>query len=198
MKKLNLFIVFLIVSLLTIGCQKDQPEDKGPGKDQTTKTEEKKEEVKLYSTITSAEKTEENILPNFAWEETGNKVSINDYKGKVIFINLWATWCGPCKKEIPDLIEISKDLKDKEFKMFGISVLEKEEKSLDNYLKTNPIPYQILYGKDDFIKALEVSIKKKVEAIPMTIIVDKKFKIVEVIVGTRSKDDFMKLINKYL
>lgn len=171
---------------------------KDDNKQPPPKTEVKKEETKLYSPITSVENAAENVLPNFSWEENGKTVSINEYKGKVILINLWATWCGPCKKEIPDLMAISNDLKDKEFKIFGISVLEREEKNLENYLKTNPINYQILYGKDDFIKAIEKSIKKKVEAIPMTLIVDKKFKIVDVIVGSRTKSDFMNLISKYL
>lgn len=198
MKKLTLIISLLIISLLIFSCNKAEDENKEISKEKTTKTEEKKEEPKLYYSITSVEPTSENVLPNFSWDENGKTFSINDYKGKVLLINLWATWCGPCKKEIPDLMQISNDLKDKEFQMLGISVLERDEKSLDNYLKTNPITYKILYGKDDFIKGIEKSIKKKVEAIPMTLIVDKKFKIVEVIVGTRSKEDFMKLINKYL
>lgn len=198
MKKLTLIIPLLIISLLMFSCNKSEDENKEISKEKTTKTEEKKEEPKLYYSITSVESTSENVLPNFSWDENGKTVSINDYKGKVLLINLWATWCGPCKKEIPDLMQISNDLKDKEFQMLGVSVLERDEKSLDNYLKTNPITYKILFGKDDFIKGIEKSIKKKVEAIPMTLIVDKKFKIVEVIVGTRTKEDFMKLINKYL
>ncbi len=198
MKKLTLILSLLIISLLIFSCNKTEDENKEISKEKTTKTEEKKEEPKLYYSITSVESTSENVLPNFSWDENGKTVSINDYKGKVLLINLWATWCGPCKKEIPDLMQISNDLKDKEFQMIGVSVLERDEKSLDNYLKTNPITYKILYGKDDFVKGIEKSIKKKVEAIPMTLIVDKKFKIVEVIVGTRTKEDFMKLINKYL
>ncbi len=198
MKKLTLILSLLIISLLIFSCNKTEDENKEISKEKTTKTEEKKEEPKLYYSITSVESTSENVLPNFSWDENGKTVSINDYKGKVLLINLWATWCGPCKKEIPDLMQISNDLKDKEFQMIGVSVLERDEKSLDNYLKTNPITYKILHGKDDFVKGIEKSIKKKVEAIPMTLIVDKKFKIVEVIVGTRTKEDFMKLINKYL
>ncbi|MCX7833091.1 MAG: TlpA family protein disulfide reductase [Ignavibacteria bacterium] len=198
MKKLNLFVGIVILSLIAFGCNKKESETSDLNKQQTTKTEEKKEETKLYSTITSVDNAVENVLPNFSWEENGKTMSISEYKGKVLLINLWATWCGPCKKEIPDLMEIANDLKDKDFKMFGVSVLEREEKNLNSYLKTNPITYQILHGKQDFINAIEKATKQKIEAIPMTLIVDKKFKIVEVIVGTRSKADFMKLINKYL
>lgn len=198
MKKLNLILAILFISFIAFACVKDESEKKDTTKQQPPKTEEKKEEPKLYSTITSVDNAVENILPNFSWEENGKTVNINEYKGKVLLINLWATWCGPCKKEIPDLMSIADDLKDKEFKMFGISVLERDEKNLDNYLKTNPISYQILYGKQDFITAIEKATKQKIEAIPTTLIVDKKFKIVEVIVGSRSKENFMKLINKYL
>jgi thiol-disulfide isomerase/thioredoxin len=138
------------------------------------------------------------LAPSFELTDVdGKKVAFADYKGKVVLINFWATWCGPCKKEMPDLMAINQELIGKEFIMLGICVSDKEE-NLKNYLKTNPVSYKILFGNPELVTAFENASGQKMEGIPTTFIIDKNLRITETIVGSRSKDEFMSLIKKYL
>ncbi len=196
MNYLKIFSVVLILGLF-IGC--------GEKKETTqTKTETKQTEtkptVKQYFTVSSVEKPSgKGVVPNFTWDENGKKMSMSDLKGKTVLINLWATWCGPCKKEIPDLIAISNELKDKNFAMIGIQVFQKSgQQSLDDFLKTTPIPYTILDGNQELIEAFNIALGSEINGIPTTIIVDSEGKVAESFVGSRDKAGFLAIINKHL
>jgi Peroxiredoxin len=54
----------------------------------------------------------------------GGPIKLEDYKGKVVVVNLWATWCGPCRKEMPHLVELKNEYKDKGFEIIGLSIEE--------------------------------------------------------------------------
>lgn len=193
----SLFVLIFAVTLL--GCGDKKEENKGNvQQNSTTEKVEKPPEVKLYDVVSSVDNaTTKGIIPNFSWTNTDKKFELHENKGKVMLINFWATWCGPCKKEIPDLIEISQELKGDNFVMYGICVSDKEE-NLKNYLKANPIAYKILFGNSDLVKAFESASGTTIEAIPTTFIVDKNLKFVETIIGSKSKSEFMTLIKKHL
>lgn len=198
MKHLKAVLV-LILAVTLFNCG-DKKEDKSGDVQQNTTTSkvEPPPEVKLYDVVSSVDNaTTKGVIPNFSWTNTDKKFELHENKGKVMLINFWATWCGPCKKEIPDLIEISQELKGDNFVMYGICVSDKEE-NLKNYLKANPIAYKILFGNSDLVKAFESASGTTIEAIPTTFIVDKNLKFVETIVGSRSKSEFTALIKKYL
>ncbi|WP_105210286.1 TlpA family protein disulfide reductase [Streptococcus suis] len=67
-------------------------------------------------------------------DKDGNDVNLADYKGKKIYINVWATWCGPCQREIPELEEVYQEYKDKEDFVF-LSITSPEDAEFEN---TNP------------------------------------------------------------
>ncbi len=134
---------------------------------------------------------------DFSWVENGKEKKLSDYKGKVILLNFWATWCGPCKKELPDLSKLSTELEDKDFKLIGISV-DEQSAAVDNFLRSNQLSYTVLHEPNELVmKYMSVSGQND-NVIPQTYIIDKKGKIVETLIGSRSKDDFMKILNKYL
>ena len=125
-------------------------------------------------------------------------MSFSEYtKGKVVLLNFWGTWCGPCKMELPDLIQISKDLAGKDFVMIGIA-------------SENVAPDQAMLKVEKFatsagIPYLNFLINNKIResygginSIPNTFIINKKGEVVETIVGMKNKDYFMKAINKVL
>lgn len=115
MKKNLLIVCVLALSVMLAACSKKDSS--------TTSTDTKKESTSPTPTTTTGTTTNasasyfkvssvenasgKNVAPNFTWEENGKKMSMNDLKGNVVLVNLWATWCGPCKKEIPDLMKIS-------------------------------------------------------------------------------------------
>jgi peroxiredoxin len=134
---------------------------------------------------------------DFSWNENNQEKKLSDYKGKVILLNFWATWCPPCRKELPALSEIANDYKGKNFQMIGISV-DENPNALVNFLKSNSLSYTILHENSGLLdKYMDVAGGNQ-NVIPQTFIIDKNGKVVENIIGSQSKDDFVSIINKYL
>jgi peroxiredoxin len=82
----------------------------------------------------------------------GNAVRLADYKGKVILLNVWATWCGPCELEIPELVETYAKYKDQGVMVLGIS-LDDTAEMLREYAPKKQMNYPILLMQDDFDEA---------------------------------------------
>jgi thiol-disulfide isomerase/thioredoxin len=201
MKKIQI-IAFLIIAVLLFGCNK-KTENNDKTKEQP-KTENKKVEdnsggLKLYKMESIEISKEKNVAPNFTWTENGTKKSLNDFKGKVVLLNFWATWCGPCKKEMPDLSKISEELKDKDFKMIGLNVFQQPSApKIEDFLKTNALSYITVDGNDELVQAFAKASGNDMSAVPTTFILNKDGKIVETLVGGKEKEAFLKVINKYL
>lgn len=205
MRKNILIALALIFTIALSSCGKkdastttETKKDNTPAPTKTTDT--KTNSAASYYTVSSVTgSSSKNVSPNFAWEENGKKMSMADLKGNVVLVNLWATWCGPCKKEIPDLSKISQDMKDKNIKIIGVNVFQNpKSQPIGEFLASNPIPYTILDAGEDFVKAFADATKSEVEAVPTTFVVDKKGNIVETIVGARDEASFKSTINKYL
>jgi len=204
----KLIVVVLISAFALIGCGKgkettdkkqETPKTEAKNNPTETKTESAGSLSNLFK-ITGVEKSAgKKIAPNFSWEENGKKTSLADLKGKVVLVNFWATWCGPCIKEMPALSAISQELKDKNFKMIGVNVFQQPTaKKIEEFLTTNPVSYTILDGNDEVVSAFAQADGKEMDAVPTTFILDKEGKIVETLVGGRDKASFLQLIEKYL
>lgn len=153
------------------------------------------------SDFSSIKNSDDNVRKNesidFTWSENGKDVKLSDFRGKVILLNFWATWCGPCRMEIPALSQISNELKDKNFKLIGISV-DQNPLALNNYLKTNPVSYTVLHEPGNLLGKYMQAAGNKDDVIPQSFIIDKNGKLTEILIGSRSKSDFLIIINKYL
>jgi len=95
--------------------------------------------------------------------------AIKDLRGKVVLIDFWATWCGPCRGEMPRLKKLYEKHGKDGFEILGIS-LDETEKALTSYTKDNAIPWPQIYGKD----ANKLAEKWGVDAIPTMFLVDRK------------------------
>ena len=125
-----------------------------------------------------------NKAPDFTLEDlNGKNVKLSDFKGKVVIINFWATWCPPCKAEIPDFIELYKTYQKKGLVILGIALDNKEK--VVKFVKDNGINYPVLMGNQ------EVSnLYGGISGIPTSFVVDRKGIIKNVFVGLRSKEVF--------
>ena len=121
----------------------------------------------------------------------GQKASLSDFKGKAVILNFFASWCPPCKAEIPDFVELQKKYGDKGFTFVGVSLVSLQE-SRDFAAKMG-INYPILVD-DGKVSALYGPVR----AIPTTFVIDKDMKIVKMYVGARSKETFEADINNLL
>jgi thiol-disulfide isomerase/thioredoxin len=101
----------------------------------------------------------------------GKPVSIAALKGKVILIDFWATWCGPCRREMPTVISLYQKCHERGFEIVGIS-LDKDRETLEKYIEANKMPWpQYFDGK---VWKNDISTRFGIDAIPATILIDKE------------------------
>lgn len=142
-------------------------------------------------------------VPDFSWvDENGVTQKFSEVsKNKVVFLNFWATWCGPCRREVPDICELKKEFPDKDVAIIGIA-LDKDDnngKAIDKvkkFTKDRSVNYTIILGDLDLIEAFGT---ERIQSIPTTFVIDRKGNMPEsVIVGARSKDQFGSAIKEKL
>jgi len=99
--------------------------------------------------------------------KAGTDVSLSQYKGQVVMINFWASWCGPCRQEMPLLESIYKKYNRMGFTMIGVNV-EPDSKAANEWLKATPVSFPILYDRDSKVSKLY-----NVAGMPSTVIIDR-------------------------
>ncbi len=123
----------------------------------------------------------------------GKKASISCADHKVLIINFWATWCGPCRIEIPQLNDLHRDYHAQGVKVIGISLDSMRPEWLQPYVKALKIAYPVYLGK-----AEELQSKLSIVGIPATLVIDAKGAIRRQLVGYHSKDVILKVIREIL
>jgi peroxiredoxin len=98
----------------------------------------------------------------------GGDVSLAQYHGQVVMINFWASWCGPCRTEMPLLDSIYRKYNKLGFTLLGVNV-EPDSKAADDWLKQTPVTFPILFDKDSKVSKLY-----QVAGMPSTVIIDRK------------------------
>jgi thiol-disulfide isomerase/thioredoxin len=106
--------------------------------------------------------------PDFTLKSmSGENVKLSELQGNVVMINFWATWCGPCRQEMPLLDEFYKKYKKLGFVLLGVNVEEDSSKAA-GYLKEVPVTFPILYDNTNKVSELY-----DVDAMPTTVLVDR-------------------------
>ena len=133
--------------------------------------------------------------PEFSLKDAnGQTVHLSDYKGKVVLLDFWATWCGPCKIEIPWFMEFETQLKDRGFAVLGVSMDEDGWNAVKPYIQQLKVNYRVLLGNDQVGE-----IYGGVESLPTTFLIDRQGKIASVHIGlSNGKDEFKNAINQLL
>ena len=132
--------------------------------------------------------------PDFALKDANGKVvHLADYKGKVVVLDFWATWCGPCVIEIPWFTEFQRKYKDRGFEVLGVSMDDDGWKAINPFVAKRKINYRVVLGDDktgDQYGGLE--------ALPTTFVIDRSGRIAAVHVGLTDKRDFEDAIENLL
>ncbi len=132
--------------------------------------------------------------PEFTLKDLkGNEVSLSDYSGKLVFVNFWATWCGPCRQEIPGFIKMYDKYQDKGLVIIGISTDRDGSKKVLQFANKNKINYPVLMYNMKIINDYG-----GITGIPTTFIVNRKGEIVNKFVGFPGDQAFEIEIQKWL
>lgn len=132
----------------------------------------------------AAEKSKALMAPPFSLPSADGKVvSLSDYKGKWVFVNFWATWCGPCVMEMPMLAKLHNVMKGKKFEMLAVNMEEIEPEQVKKFVRDNNLPFTVLLDKDS-----KIGRNYAVSSLPTTYVVNPAGEVYTRAVGMREWD----------
>lgn len=134
----------------------------------------------------------------------GKDISFEDYDGYVLLIDFWATWCPPCRTEIPWFIELRDKYKDRKFEVIGISLDKTGEGAVKKFIDQFKINYPVIMATEEIVKVYEDAMGQPIRSIPTTFIKNREGKIVNTHIGIpRSanpkgvfEEEILKLLNE--
>jgi len=118
-------------------------------------------------------------LPNLV---TGKSMGLSHYKGRVVYLDFWASWCGPCRESLPQLNTLRNELKRKGFEVVAVNLDENTEDA-KAFLKQFPVDYPILLDPEGRVPG-----KYELPGMPTSFLIDKRGNIASVHVGFKSED----------
>lgn len=146
----------------------------------------------------SSDKEEKVPAPDFTLvDQYGKTHTLSDYKGKVVFLNFWATWCPPCRMEMPHIEEIYKDNKNNSGDVIILGVAgpnigrEGSEKDITNFLNKEGYSFPVVFDKTG-----DHMIEYGIQSLPSTFIIDKEGNVVKYVPGAMQKKTMETLINE--
>lgn len=121
----------------------------------------------------------------------GDEIALDDYAGSVVVVNVWASWCSPCRAEAADLIEVAKDRPEVQF--LGIDVRD-QESAAEAFVREKGVPYPSLVSQDGALM-LEFYGLLNLASIPSTLVIDAEGRIAAVVLGQVDADTLRGLVS---
>ena len=110
----------------------------------------------------------EGVVPDFTLKSrSGENLRLEDLRGEVVMLNFWASWCGPCRQEMPHMDAIEREFRDYGFRVLAVNV-DQHRDDAEQFLETMPVDFAILWDHDS-----TVSERYDVEAMPTTVMIDR-------------------------
>jgi thiol-disulfide isomerase/thioredoxin len=123
----------------------------------------------------------------------GRALRLGDFKGKVVLLNFWATWCAPCRAEMPDLVKWQREYKSRGLQVIGITYPPEELAEVRNFIKSIKVNYPIALGDEQTKAKFD-----KGETLPITVVIDKNGVVRHVIQGIIFPEEFEQKVKPLL
>lgn len=184
--KYILMITIVIIASLTLITQSCSKTD-----------EDAQAQPQMVSTQTNSQQNEEagfSLAPDFRLVDiNGKTVSLSDFKGKVVILDFWATWCGPCRMEIPGYIQLYDKYQEKGLEIVGVSLDQDGWEPVKPFMESFKINYTIVLGNMSVVQAYG-----GIEAIPTTFVINRNGEVVDRKVGARPVEYYEELLAQWL
>jgi|SRR6185295_10157448 len=137
---------------------------------------------------------QETVAPQFALKDVnGRTVRLSDYQGKVVVINFWATWCPPCRAEMPDLVRLQREYAKRGLQIIGITYPPERRDRVVRFARSLKVNYPIILGTRE-IKARFSS----EDTLPLTVVINRDGKVSDIISGILLREEFDEKIKPLL
>jgi thiol-disulfide isomerase/thioredoxin len=179
-------VVVVVTGLLFVGKRTTKPKDTG---DPT------KQNVSGSTAPSGSDPAIGSVAPDFSLKSVpdGKTVTLSSLRGKAVVVNFWATWCGPCKIEMPWLVDLQKKYGDQGLQIVGITKDDTNEDTIAKFTKKMGVNYTVLVGNQQV-----VDLYGGVGGLPTSFFVNRSGKVVHEIVGLDSESKFEDAIKKAL
>ena len=184
----------VLLIILVLGCENTSAKNQSVNTNSVVKQKQKNKNQSKE--IISA--------PDFTlFDLEGNPISLKNLKGKVVLLNFWGTWCGPCRKEIPDFIKLAEKYKDNGLEIIGITLTSGNAKKITTFANKWNINYTLLTdikgNETQEVTSLYGKVTgRPITGIPTTFLIDRDGFIRKRYVGPRSEEIFYKDLKPYL
>ncbi|MFD3418415.1 TlpA family protein disulfide reductase [Streptomyces decoyicus] len=145
--------------------------------------------------VSTVKKDERQPAPDLAGETTdGKKLDVADYKGKVVILNVWGSWCGPCIAEAPNFTKVANETKSKGVQFIGINTRDSEKSQAATFEEEHKVPYPSLFDPTGRLMLRFPKGSLNPQSIPSTIAIDKQGKIAARSIGPLAEDELRKMV----
>lgn len=132
--------------------------------------------------------------PDFTLKDAdGKSVKLSDYRGKVVLLNFWATWCGPCQLEIPWFIDFEKQYQSQGLEIIGVSMDDEGWPVIKPFVASHKMNYHVLLGNDSVTQ-----LYGGIDSLPTTFLIDRQGRVAKVHVGLAGRNEYLDEIKSLL
>jgi peroxiredoxin len=150
--------------------------------------------VMLIVFAAAVEVSAQQKAPNLSFKDINGKIiRLSDFRGKVVLLNFWATWCVPCRAEIPDLIENQLRYRAHGLRILGITYPPERTSEIRRFTRKLKLNYPVVVGSKETKQAFTSS-----ETLPLTVVIDRQGHIRGIIEGVMYPDEFEKTVKPLL
>ncbi|HEX7331759.1 MAG TPA: TlpA disulfide reductase family protein [Pyrinomonadaceae bacterium] len=129
---------------------------------------------------------QQTVAPQFTLKDlNGRTVRLSDYRGKVVLINFWATWCPPCRAEMPDLVRLQREHGKEGLQIIGVTYPPEKKERVRRFARSLKVNYPIILGTREFKDRFSSD-----ETLPLTIVINRDGKVSDIISGILLHQEF--------